>query len=202
MISDEIRRAPAPDRQRSPRDRSCCRRLPSRWDLHSAKPRCQGSDQLLDTGRSGHGRADAVEPTRQACGRVCCRDRIGPIDQHGRRSDEPEFLGLLGSSNQSKPDTCVGATDSGEGERQPLSGEGQIRAALHVAHLDIHTPMMRPLQRKQLRQRLPRAPTWAGERSAGVAVRVAGRVTALESDLVDAVAAEVVAVGEESVVGD
>ena len=58
------------------------------------------------------------------------------------------------------------------------------------------------LRPEQLRQRVPRASTWAGGRSAGVAVRVAGRVTALESGLVDPAAAEVVAVGEERVVGD
>jgi hypothetical protein len=53
------------------------------------------------------------------------------------------LLGLLGSSNKAKPDACVGATDSVEDERQPLPGDGQIRAALHVSHLDVHTPMMR-----------------------------------------------------------
>jgi hypothetical protein len=46
------------------------------------------------------------------------------------------------------------------------------------------------------------ASTSAGGRSAGVAVRVAGRVAALEPGLVHPQAAELVAVREQSAVGD
>ena len=87
---------------------------------------------------------------------------------------------------------------------QPFSGDGLATIALFST---VNAIPSQPLPLCVAAARATQATSTAGTdlgggRSAGVAVRVAGRVTALESGLVDPAAAEVVAVGEERVVGD